>query len=53
MHLTPVYFLEKILVLCNLYAQGGARTYNPEIKSGTLYQLSQPSAPPNCAFYCI
>ena len=32
-------------ILTNLYAQCGARTHNPEIKSHVLYPLSQPGAP--------
>ena len=39
-----VIFL-KTLVLTNLYTQRGARTHNPEIKRGMLYQLNQPGAP--------
>ena len=35
----------KILLLRNLSPQCGARTYNPEIKSGTIYRLSQPGTP--------
>ena len=38
----PFFF--KILFLSNLYAQRGAQTYNPEIKSHTHHQLSQPDA---------
>ena len=35
----------KILFLSNLYTQHGAQTYNPEIKSRMLDQLSQSGTP--------
>ena len=38
----------RILLLSNLYTQRGAQTYNPEIKSLMLYQLSQPGSPASC-----
>lgn len=36
---------KKISFLCNLYLQGGARNYNPELKTCTLHGLSQPDTP--------
>lgn len=43
-----LYFcILSILFLSNLYSQHGAWTHNPDIKSCTLHQLSQPGAPIN------
>lgn len=35
----------KILFLSSLHNQYGAQTHNPEIRSHTLHQLSQPEPP--------
>ena len=46
-----MYLVFKILFLSNLYMQRGAQTYNPEIKSHMLNQLSLPDAPPLFFFF--
>lgn len=40
-----MYVFIKLLFLNYLYTQRGARTHNPEIKSRTLHQMSQPGVP--------
>ena len=44
--LKPDFFFCKLFIyLNNLYTLRGTQTHDPEIKSGTLFRMSQPSAP--------
>lgn len=44
------FFLKTFYFLSNLYTHHGVGTYNPEIKSLMVHQLSQPSVPGNPIF---
>ena len=39
------FFFLSIVFLSNLYTQCGAWTYNPDIQSHMLFQMSQPGVP--------